>query len=342
MSRPVEQTPASVFRTEAWVQAWIDTWGADPRIRLIDLGGRKNPLEHVYITKHWLKNILPVNTLCLAGTGYGAISTPRAEYNDISALLAMAGSKEQLVKLLAPLKWQQFVIPDVDTTTVAMAEIEALVSQTNWRIHTEKTEPAYSISPIPFDEYLKSLGANTRLAYFNRRDRLAKEGEIGFINFKVQKASQFLQHLNQFHIPRWGSPCYSKESQAFIQNFAERLTAAGGEVIMQGITVNGELVSVLLDLIWGNTRYNLQSGYAENRFKKIALGSLHFGYAIQASLEKGLRYDFMAGDGKNGSYKRNISTHRTNIKSLLLQREALATLRSLAGKYRALTSSIKN
>ena len=61
------RAPESVFRTAAWVQAWIDTWGKDKRLTLIDLGGSANPLEHVYIVKQSLKNIIPIKTLCLAG-----------------------------------------------------------------------------------------------------------------------------------------------------------------------------------------------------------------------------------------------------------------------------------
>src|SRR5690606_40795126 len=66
------------------------------------------------------------------------------------------------------------------------------------------------------------------------------------------------------------------------------------KAIMQAIVVNDEIVSVLFDICWNQTRYNFQSGYAESRFPKISLGAVHFGYAIQAALEEGLNYDFMA------------------------------------------------
>jgi hypothetical protein len=323
--------PASVFRTEAWVQAWIDTWGQHPAIRLIDLGGSHRPLEHVYLIKHRLKKILPINTLCLAGVGFGAMSTPRAEYNDISALLEMAGSVNELQKLLRPLGWQQFVITDIDTTTPAMVEIEQLVDGTGWRIYTEKAELAYSIRHTSFDDYLKGLGTNTRLTYFNRRERLAQHGEIAFEDYAIQDAPIFFKYLNQFHLKRWGTPCYSPDSQAFMQNFAERLTAAGGKVVMQAMTVNDETVSVLFDVIWQQTRYNFQSGYAENRFPKIALGSLHFGYAIQVALEQKQNYDFLAGTGKHNNYKERIANNVVALQSKVIEIRMLNRLRVLTG-----------
>lgn len=326
-------TSTSVFRTEAWVQAWIDTWGNDPRIHLIDLGGGNRPLEHVYLIKHQLKKILPVNTLCLAGVGFGAMSTPRAEYNDIGSLLAMAGGINELRKILYPLGWHQFIVTDIDTTTSATSEIEQLVKGTTWRIHTEKVELAYSVRETNFYDYLRELGSNTRLAYFNRRERLAQHGEIVLNDYALEDALSFFEHLNRFHSQRWGSSCYSPASQSFMQNFGERLIAAGGKVVMQGMSVRGETVSVLFDVIWGQTRYNFQSGYVESKYPKVALGSLHIGYAIQAALEQGLNYDFMAGTGRQRNYKANIANTQKTIKVLQIEKSLLTTLRKISGLF---------
>lgn len=319
----------SVFRTEAWVQAWIDTWGRDPRIQLIDLGGRKHPLEQVYLIKHRLKKVLPINTLCLAGVGFGAMSTPRAEYNDLSSLIAMAGGIEPLQRELRKLKWQQFIITDLDTTTAACEEFEQLAVAGGWQIHSDKLELAYSIRDINFPTYIAGLGSNTRLAYFNRRTRLAQYGEITFREYPPNQAIAFLEKLNSFHVQRWGKPCYSSESQQFMQNFIERLCASGGNAIMQSLAVNNEIVSVLFDVCWKHTRYNLQSGYAEHRFPKISLGALHFGYAIQAALENELDYDFMAGAGKRTNYKEKIANKQTPIKTLSIEQKMLSSLRRM-------------
>src|SRR5690606_25330272 len=146
-----------------WVQAWIDTWGEDPRIQLSDLGGRRHPLEQAYIIKHRLKKLLPTNTLCLAGVGFGAMSTPRAESNDISSLITMAGGIEPLQQELRKHKWQQFIVTDMDTTTTACSELEQLARAGRWRTHIEKSEFAYAIRDIDFQKYIANLGSNTRL-----------------------------------------------------------------------------------------------------------------------------------------------------------------------------------
>src|SRR5690606_25191716 len=136
---PVNHTTStSVFRTEAWVQAWIDTWGKDPLINLIDLGGRNHPLECVYLIKHRLKKVIPINTLCLAGAGFGAMSTPRAEYNNLDSLIAMAGNTQYLQRELDKLRWLQFVVTDIDATSATPSQIEQLSEGKNWQVHIEK------------------------------------------------------------------------------------------------------------------------------------------------------------------------------------------------------------
>lgn len=324
-------TTQSAFRSEAWVQAWIDTWGKDPRIELIDLGGRQHPLEQVYRIKHTLKKILPVSTLCLAGNGFASLSTPRAEYNNLDSLLAMAGSLDLLRQALAKIRWHQFVVSDIDTSTSTLATISEL-SQGLGVPFTERTETSYAVCGVDYPEYLASLGSNTRLTYFNRRQRLEQEGEIAFINFDTHQADQFFSQLNQFHVTRWGAPCYSTQSQAFMRNFIERLEASGGKAILQAMTVNGDTVSVIYDFVWNGTRYNLQSGYYENRYAKVALGALHFGYAIQAALEHGMAYDFMAGMGKNSNYKEKIANTTKTFKTQIIEKPWLAKIRQLTSR----------
>ncbi len=321
----------SVFRTEAWVQAWIDTWGKDSRIQLIDLGGRANPLEHVYITQAWLKKIIPVKTLCLAGVGYASVSTPRAEYNDLSALVSLTGSVKGFYSAISGLAWQQFYLPDILQHSAAEQNIRSLAMQPALMLHTQNIEPAYAAQAQCFDNYLAQLGSNTRLAYFNRRKNLAQQGEVHFQNYTIESVHQAFTLLNHFHCQRWGRPCYSPDSQKFMKIFCERLVAQGGSFILQSMHVNGEAVSIIFDVIWQSTRYNFQSGYQENKYPKIALGALHMGYAMEQAIVNQQVYDFMAGTGKNSDYKKRIATQTQFIASHAIERSYLKALRSAQG-----------
>lgn len=306
------------FRSYPWVDTWVDTWGQDKRINLIDLGGAKNPLHMVYTTNHTVKKIIPLKTLVLAGNGFGQLSTPRAEYNNLDSLLALAGGFDALVRQLSGISFNQFALTDISAHSNTIEDIVELGRRGNYYPRVFKTEPAYSIVAENLSDFLSSLGSSTRSTYFNRRNRLAEHGQITFVDYNYADASSFFHVLNEFHVPRWGTPCYSTESLRFLSALVERVHFGGGTPVLQAMLVNGEIVSVLFDIEWNGVRYNLQSGYKENRFSKIALGSIHFGYAIETAINKGLIYDFMAGVGKHSDYKAKISNQVVELESVML------------------------
>lgn len=326
------QALCNPFRTDAWVQAWLDTWGGDSRIELIDLGGAKKPLETLYRTKCKLKKILPVNTLALAGVGISSFHTPRSEYNNIDSIIAVTGGITEFLRVLKQIKWAQFSVSDITEAGQSEQELKSFKSEKDLRLSLVKSEQAYSIGATSIEQYHASLGANTRATYFNRRVRLAEHGEIELCDIDTFNAHRFFEILNQFHVLRWGVPCYSNLSIAFMNNFIERFQGQGGNVILQLLKVDGQAVSALFDIEFAGVRYNLQSGYLEKKFHKIALGSIHFGYAIEAAIADGLMYDFMAGMGKYSNYKERVANRTIRLNSYMITRGPLKTLYSLYGK----------
>src|SRR5690606_40849246 len=65
----------------------------------------------------------------------------------------------------------------------------------------------------------------------------------------------------------------------------------------------------VFDISYQGRKYNLQTGYQENFHKSISLGTLHFGYQIEAAFRDPdvAFYDFMAGKGKNSDYKKSLA-----------------------------------
>jgi hypothetical protein len=318
-----------IFRSRAWGNAWLDVWGNDSRLTLIDIGGRRNPREMLYCVHTRLKKILPIQSLHLVGVGCDLIGAPRAEYNDVNDLLAASDLGALLFTELDKLSWSQFRLPDLLTSSSSTEMLMELAKRAGLGVQLVQTESAYYVSATDFSTYLASLGANTRLAYFNRRDRLREQGEIEFSQFAIEKSSGFFELLNTFHIARWGTVCYSAESQRFLMNFMERLVIENGFPILEVMKVNGEAVSVMFDVILDGCRYNFQSGYLENRYPKISLGAIHMGYAIETAITSNLIYDFMAGEGKKTNYKTRIATHQQILNSLVIERGLVKHLRNL-------------
>jgi hypothetical protein len=320
----------SLFRTRAWVQSWMEIWGNHPRIKLIDIGGRGDPLEMLYLIDHKLKGIIPVTSLVLAGYGFADFDPPRAEYNNLDSLIRCSGSLALLMGDLEKLSWDQWAITDICETRgapILRSDIE------KWgKLHCtiSRKDTAYRIEPIALDQYKKQLSSPIRAKYFNRRSKLAVHGHVEIIDFT--DPFDFFKHLNAFHLGRWGRDCYSPASIDFFSLFTAELLREGGIPVMQGIKVNNEVVSVLFDVIWNGMRYNLQSGYAEGRFQSLSLGSIHLGLAIEQALLQGIGYDFLAGTGKHNNYKEKISTVSEPMRTFCLSRGWLKYLYRIYGK----------
>lgn len=318
----------SFFRTRAWVQSWLDIWGKNPQLTLIDVGGRSDPLEMLYLINHKIKGIIPAKSLAVAGYGFADFCPPRAEYNNLDSLIKLSGGIKPLMTELYKLSWDQFGLTDFTDQDSNPILMQANLDQ----IHIVRThsELAYRIKPMDFDLYKAQMSASTRTKYFNHRRKLIECGELDFRDY--EKARDFFNVLNEFHKRRWGRPCYAPTTMDFFALFIERIRQEGGRPLLQAMRVDGEIVSVLFDIVWGQVRYNLQSGYDEGRFGQLALGSLHLGFAIEHALGEGFGYDFLAGSGKHTNYKQKISNEAVPMQSFCLARGWLKYLYRIYGK----------
>ncbi len=206
----------------------------------------------------------------------------------------------------------------------------ALSKKFGAKLIAPKIEISYRIQSDEFSRYKAQLSSSARTKYFNRKSKLSEYGRIELI--ELTSTQDFFQVLNEFHRLRWGRPCYSPQSMDFLALFVERIRGEGGQPILQLLQVAGETVSVLFDVVWDGVRYNFQSGYFEKKFPQIALGSLHFGIAIEQALAAGLAYDLLAGTGKNVNYKQKIATDEITMISTVLARGWLKRLYWAYGK----------
>lgn len=315
----------SFFRSEAWVQAWIDVYGKDSRITLIDPYGRNNPLDFLYSIKAPVRKWLSFRTLALAGTAISPLSAPRSEYNYPGELSDSAARNTELLSAVGGVPWSQIIFKDM--AHWAVPGIERQAEQHGWSLHRNLSEPTYYISAEDIDIYKATLTASVRARYFNRRSRLKSYGTLEFFDYTVSEANQFFDLLDEFHSRRWGQPCYSSLSRVFLQNFMERLVSGGGNVLMQAMRVNGKAISLLYDLVYKNRRYNLQSGFDEHFMPGISPGALHMGYGIEAAIKAGQQYDLLAGHGKYHNYKAAIANRQSGIQTVIIQKLQVDILR---------------
>ncbi|MEO9701059.1 GNAT family N-acetyltransferase, partial [Marinobacter alexandrii] len=110
--------------------------------------------------------------------------------------------------------------------------------------------------------------------------------------------------------------------------FLADIEKEGGVPQLSLLSCDQSAISVLYNVEFKGTVYNLQSGYLESFHKKLSIGSLHLGYCIEeAFLDPGVRlFDLLAGGGKNDNYKKRLATDITPLVSVMIVRGTLLKL----------------
>lgn len=353
----------SVFRSCAWLDAWLDVYGPDENIRLLAIEDFGNQRGSLYAWRQTIRHLWPILQLTPAGCGSHQISSPRSEYNRLECSAATFFSRIQ------DLGWQRILIEDIcnfdfvldvldflDAPSFSLSDLESLTAAANgansrhlaivfpranrrsWIdaicLAVSFVEYSYCIVAEDFDNYKGALGGDTRRRYFGMRKRLQEEHSVEWEQISIAALPYFCAKLNAFHRERWGRPCYSQKSQEFISKFLLNLESQGGVCDLSAMRIDGEIRSVLLDVEWRDRRYNLQSGYDASWSNRYKLGSIHIGKKIEESIKSRRTYDLLAGQGLRADYKRHIATHVIPMFDFELCRGGLAYVRWLQLKLR--------
>lgn len=315
----------SVFQSQAWQSAWWDTWGDEPGFRLVRPWDGE--VSGLYESRYRLKGILPVRSLQFVGTSYRNLRTPRTEYNRFCPS-AMRGRDllTEMVQVLEKQPWTEVVFNDLLSGSEELSALVTIAATHKWAFRINAADEGYAVDTRDsFEAYLASLGANSRLRLYNRRKLLEGEGEVRLETAWPSGTEQFFTVLNRFHRARWKKDCVTERSLAFHRTFLTRLEQEGGEPMLSMLLCDGNVVSVLYNVWYKGVVYNIQAGFDEQFHKKLSLGSLHLGYAIEDAFQRSDtgRFDFLAGEGKNEDYKSRFATENYQFISVMLVKSLL-------------------
>lgn len=313
-----------LFRSYAWLYAWKTVWGECKGIEAYVQQGLN---ESIYCYKHSIKKFIPAITAFPLGISTSAAPSIRSEYfllpKNTDDSLASANA---YLTTIADAKWHQFYIPDLLADSTDFFALQEAARRKGWDFVVSERNNTYGIdvSDNSFAAYLDALGSNTRLKLFNRRKNLEALGVLEIKNIWPDK-ERFLTIINSFHERRWGKPCYQGKNASFILLLLDELAKEGRRIDLSVMTLNNKPISVILDITINGRVYNLQSGYEENFAKGISLGTVHFGYQIEAAFksDKIDFYDFMAGNGKNTNYKARLANKSAQFNTVLLVRNPI-------------------
>lgn len=315
----------SLFQTRAWQSAWWETWGHQQGFRLVrEWDGQVSGL---YESRYRLKGLLPVRSLQFVGTSYRELRTPRTEYNQFCPdNLSGQPLLREMEQLLQAEPWTEAVFNDLRTGSEELSALVTIAATHNWAFRITASDNGYAVSTTgSFDRYIASLGANSRLRLFNRRKLLESLGTIREENLWPSNDDAFFAHLNRFHLARWKKNCVTPTSREFHRKFLARVEEEGGKPLLSVLYCDGDVVSVLYNVWYQGVIYNIQAGFDENFHRKLSLGSLHLGYAIESafSAEDTRRLDLLAGQGKNEDYKSRFATDHYQFISIMLVKSVL-------------------
>jgi hypothetical protein len=170
------------------------------------------------------------------------------------------------------------------------------------------------------DAYKRALGPGTRRRLFHLRKRLIKEHGSPLLEYAgPENVEEFLDQLNMLHALRWGQSAFAAGCRAFVLDVC-REKALAGDLALSRLVIEGTTRSVLLNVRAGSVECNLQAGFDAEFDRKLPLGYLHLGYAIEEAFRSPRVevLDLLVGQGKNSNYKAALATHAESLSTLHL------------------------
>ncbi len=321
-----------LFLSWNWLFQWWQNWGHQKGDQLKILaaydGEELLAIAPLYCCHgEYFKGFLPVTRLEFLGNRYRKSSGLLAEYNQFIVRTDRRG-KEAIQTLihhiLHHLRWDEWILP--------FAPDDSIFSKTltgQLRLRNMDHSAAYQVNTRgSFKSYLQGLGKNSRLKLFNRRKLLEQLGQPRLEPLSPASLGFFMDTLNAFHEQRFGRTVFDTSIQQFLESLLNspkaNLSAAHSSILM----MDDSPISVIFNLQAQRRIYNMQLGYQQDFHRKISLGTLHLGYAIEAAFEDPEVdcFDFLLGEGKNSDYKRHLATDRLTASSWQVIRSPLLKL----------------
>jgi hypothetical protein len=218
------------------------------------------------------------------------------------------------------IRWDQLLFSYAGAASLANSSLTTLADASGWYVRRERPLPHYSVdTSVPFDEFAKHLGRNTRQRVLTRRKLLHGHGDVAIVYADEANLSVQLQKLEALTKKRWSSE-FSRSLRQFYQDLSAQLMSAG-QLRLSTLEVGGTPISALFDVEVQRNVYNIRSAIDTRFDRRLSPGLLHLGYAIEhACSGSASRYALLAGGGKRTDYKSNVADISGEFTSLQIVR----------------------
>jgi hypothetical protein len=333
MSRP--HSSESIFLSEAWHRACVESWTHRARFRTLVLdGGPQGPVRALIGARTEFRHgLLPVRVLALNQSAVPELDQPWIERN------GFFGGREHhfeahLALLLRTLGaergWDELRLGGLSAEHARQALYLAARNGLSGRVDLE--QPSFSIDLAAVrathgGDYLAALSANTRQQL--RRSRRLAEQALGPLTLReagsIEQAHAWFEATAPLHRARWGSSDGATQDSGFdnpaFVAFHRRLIELSfprGEVQYLRLQAGDTPFAYLYNFVCAGNAHFYLSGIDYRVGERYRPGLLAHWMAIERNLAAGRQtYDFLAGDAR---YKRSLCTGQDRTVWLVLQR----------------------
>lgn len=331
-----KSAPDHIFLSRAWMISWWECWGSKQvGAEAFGLVARDETNQLVgiaplYYSHEVVQKFIRVRRLQFLGSSFRKANVTRTEYFDILADPAVYSQvvDKMLCEVINDCSFDEFIVSDVVVESeihgalVDLAKLNSLVTR-----QVDRDEGVCIQLDGTFEAYVRTLGAGTRRRIFNRRSILESIEGFELVNFEFGDLDAGLQILEELSLIRWGSSLRASGQLTFHKTLQHYLKGSGATPKLSAIRLRDKWVSVLLNVRFGSTEYNLLSAIADDIHPKLSIGMLHLGYAIETAFKDGLaRFDLLLGRGKKSNYKRHFGGHAVKSETLQIIRKPVLKL----------------
>lgn len=318
-----------LFMSWHWHHQWWQLYAQENQLELCLLAcyrdNRLIGLAPLYRYKTTVLRYFPIKRLGAIGSKYRHALGIRAEYQSFICEHDDVATYEALwAFIFESLDWQEAFFSDIPIKSQHYQSLQASRQKRKAYQRIDSQEASYSVNTQgSFEHYLGSLGKNTRLKLFNRRKRLEEQGSVALSHISTEDYDALLKTSNRFHKTRWGKIGLSETKRRFIKNIMQVSDSQASVASL--LTLNGSPLSTMLNLQFNGRIYNIQLTFMEEFDRKISLGTLHLGYAIENAFhDPAIHYfDLLAGTGKNHNYKSHIAQKDVTMVSIQIVQSPL-------------------
>jgi CelD/BcsL family acetyltransferase involved in cellulose biosynthesis len=317
-SELVSVSQCSFFLTTAWVETWIEVFGAQLRPSILTFASGSQVVGAcLLVNSRPGFNPFFIKRVSLNTWGESHADTTYAEFND---LLTRAGWEGQVAKALADYvrnqDWDEFSLPGFSRGPA----YEALKAAFGDLDCEEISSPCHYVDLSALrrsgQTYEMALGVSTRA---NLRRNVRYYSRSGTVRIEaandLPSARAMLEELADLSKKHWAMKkrrsIFCSERFIAFHNALINKCFAGGGVQLLRISVHQQTIGILYHLIHRGKVHFYQCGYRYPSDKRLSPGRVSLSLAIQYCLDAGYDdFDFLSG---RGEYKEWMSTDSRSL-----------------------------